>query len=129
MKHADADADRQTCELCGAQLSIEQMECQGEFFICPSCVAASREASDQQLRKVIEENANLVKWCVHVIGPDDVLAAPSHDAAATHAHELNKAVFGFLRVPNDILCFAYAAPWPHGEADHAEAVKKWPVKK
>lgn len=26
----------------------------------------------------IEANANLTLWCVHVLGPDDVLAAPSH---------------------------------------------------
>jgi hypothetical protein len=34
----------------------------------------------------IEANANLTLWCVHVLGPDDVLAAPSHEAAAVHAH-------------------------------------------
>jgi len=72
----------------------------------------------------IEANANMVLWCVHVLGPDDVIAAPSHDAAATHAHELNKALFS-RRGPDDVLCFAYAAPWPHSKDAHAEDVKGW----
>jgi len=76
----------------------------------------------------IEANANLALWCVHVLGPDDVIAAPSHLAAATHAHELNKAVFSRVGGPDDVLCFAYAAPWPHSAASHAESVKGWPDK-
>lgn len=73
----------------------------------------------------IEANADLVKWCVHVLGPDDILAAPSHAAAEAHAHELNKAVFGRVGSPDDVLCFAYAAPYPYSAEDHAEAVKQW----
>lgn len=73
----------------------------------------------------IEANANLTLWCVHVLGPDEVMAAPSHDAAVTHAHELNKAVFGRVTTPSDILCFAYAAPWPHSKASHAEDLQNW----
>jgi hypothetical protein len=77
------------------------------------------------LAEKIEANANLVLWCVHILGPDDVLAAPSHEAAAVHARELNKAVLSLRDTPIDVLCFAYAAPWPHSRADHAEAVKNW----
>ena len=77
------------------------------------------------LNEKIEANADLTLWCVHILGPDDVLAAPSHDAAVIHARELNKAVHGRANVPNDILCFAYAAPWPHSRDGHAEAVKSW----
>ena len=77
------------------------------------------------LSEKIEANADLIKWCVHIIGPDDVLAAPSHDAAVVHARELNKALHGRVTAPNDVLHFAYAAPWPHSAEDHAEAVKDW----
>lgn len=74
----------------------------------------------------IEANANLTLWCVHILGPDDVLAAPSHDAAVVHAHELNKALHSRASRPvDDVLCFAYAAPWPHSKEAHADAVKKW----
>lgn len=74
----------------------------------------------------IEANANLTLWCVHVLGPDDVYAAPSHDAAVIHAHELNKALHGRLSTDNDILCFAYAAPWPYSATAHADSVLSWP---
>lgn len=73
----------------------------------------------------IEANANLTLWCVHILGPDDVLAAPSHAAAVAHAHELNKAVFGRVGAADDVLCFAYAGPWPHSREAHADAVKSW----
>ena len=73
----------------------------------------------------IEANANLTLWCVHVLGADDVTAAPTHDAAVVHAHELNKAVFGRGSTPDEVLCFAYAAPWPHSAAAHADDLKKW----
>lgn len=77
------------------------------------------------LSEKIEANANLTLWCVHVLGPDDVLAAPSHDAAATHARELNKVFHGRARATDDVLCFAYAAPWPYSQTSHADAVKDW----
>lgn len=73
----------------------------------------------------IEENANLALWCVHVLGLDDVYAAPSHDAAVVHARELNKAVHARADGPRDVLCFAYAAPWPHSREHHASSVKRW----
>ena len=77
------------------------------------------------LGEKIEANANLTLWCVHVLGSDDVHAAPSHDAAAVHAHEMNKALHGRVRAPDDVLCFAYAAPWPYSPEEHAESVKGW----
>lgn len=73
----------------------------------------------------MEANANLTLWCVHILGPDDVLAAPSHEAAAVHAHELNKTIHGRVSKADDVLCFAYAAPWPYTAEDHADAVTSW----
>lgn len=78
-----------------------------------------------RLAEKIEENANLIPWCVHILGPDDVLAAPSHEAAVVHARELNKSIQKKYAGPNDVLCFAYAAPWPHDKEAHAEAVNNW----
>jgi hypothetical protein len=74
----------------------------------------------------IEANANLTLWCVHVLGPDDVHAAPSHLAAVTHAHELNKHLYSRAdKKCDDIMCFSYAAPWPHSKESHAKAVVNW----
>lgn len=70
----------------------------------------------------IEANANLVKWCVHVLGSDDVIPAPSHDAAVVRAREMNKAVHSRAGSSDDVLCFAYAAPWPYSDDEHAAAI-------
>lgn len=78
-----------------------------------------------KLSEKIEANANLTLWCVHVLGPDDVHAAPSHDAAVIHARQLNKTVHRRVELLDDILCFAYAAPWPHSPKSHAEDLKHW----
>lgn len=80
------------------------------------------------LNERIEANADLTLWCVHVLGPDDVYAAPSHDAAVVHARWLNQAVHGRNSTPRDILAFAYAAPWPHSKESHADDVKGWDTK-
>lgn len=74
----------------------------------------------------IETNADLVKWCVHIIGPDDLMAAPCHDAAVTYAHQLNRVLYSRSTIAADeVLCFAYAAPWPHDEKSYAEDLAKW----
>lgn len=82
-----------------------------------------------KLEKWIEDNANLTLWCVHSLGPDEVDAAPSHAAAVERARAINRAVHGAIMQregdQNDILCFAYAAPWPWSKKDHAENVKRW----
>lgn len=76
-------------------------------------------------KEKIEANADLALWCVHVLGPDDVYAAPSHDAAVVFAREWNKALHGKPSTPDDILCFAYAAPWPYNREEHTDNLKGW----
>ncbi|MCP4410171.1 MAG: hypothetical protein GY807_21000 [Gammaproteobacteria bacterium] len=76
------------------------------------------------LTEKIEANADLTLWAVHIIGPDEILAAPNHAVAEIHARELNKAVHNRVSWDDEILCFAYAVPWPHSADDHAKAVKK-----
>lgn len=66
-----------------------------------------------------EANADLTLWCVHTLGSDDVEPMPSHAAAVEAARRLNEAVFSKFK-ENDVLCFSYAAPWPHDAAGHAE---------
>jgi len=72
----------------------------------------------------IEAHANLVKWCVHILGPDDVIAAPSHAVAVARAREMNQAFRSREEKLEDVLCFAYAAPWPYSEASHATALMR-----
>lgn len=71
-----------------------------------------------------EANANLTLWCVHVLGPDDLHAMPTHEAAVMSAREMNYALYSkaATRTDDDVLCFAYAAPWPHSKEAHAGAL-------
>lgn len=72
----------------------------------------------------MEANANRVLWCVHVIGPDDVYAAPSHAAAVEQAGKLNQALWSRPNVPDDVTCFAFADTWPWSAEQHAEDMKR-----
>ena len=72
------------------------------------------------IRERIERNADRTLWCVHVLGADDVHPMASHAAAVANADALNMAVIGSLCQDVGILCFAYAAPWPHDAASHAQ---------
>lgn len=71
----------------------------------------------------IEDNANLVLWCVHTLGPDDVLATCTHQAAVDMAGILNKVILDHQKSPKDVMCFSYAAPWPHSAEAHAENLR------
>jgi hypothetical protein len=70
----------------------------------------------------IETNANKLLWCVHVAGPDDVYAEPTHAAAVASAAKLNKAIWSRPSVPEDVLCFAYADIWPWTSEQHAASM-------
>tara|TARA_R110000751_G_scaffold307812_1_gene431802 strand:+ start:3349 stop:3624 length:276 start_codon:yes stop_codon:yes gene_type:complete len=80
---------------------------------------------DEQATTAAEANANLTLWCVHVLGADDVFAKATHAEAVENAAALNRAVHCRNDPPGDILCFAYAAPWPHDAESHAEDMRKW----
>ena len=84
------------------------------------------------LHERIEENADLIKWGVHSLGPDEWDAAPSHAAAVARADSINRQVHAAIwssyhKSDNSILCFAYAAPWPFDwpAESHAENLKNW----
>lgn len=75
------------------------------------------------VEETIEANANRVLWCVHVIGPDEVYAEPSHAAAVAAADKLNRAVWSRAGAP-DVTCFAYPDVWPWSKEAHAEDLAK-----
>lgn len=81
--------------------------------------APAREEEGRALDKVL--------WCCHVLGPDDLHAAPSYEAALAHATALNAAIDG--RVAEhpelaDVLCKAVPALWPWSPEGHASALAK-----
>ncbi|RFA24273.1 hypothetical protein CAI21_22330 [Alkalilimnicola ehrlichii] len=60
-------------------------------------------------------------WCVHVLGPDDVHAAPSK-AHAEKAAEMFNERFGPVAERTGVMVKAVVAPWPHSPEAHAEGV-------
>lgn len=45
-----------------------------------------------------------VIWCVHVLGPDELHAMPSYEAAERHVEELVAALFTKRMADLDVLC-------------------------
>lgn len=67
-------------------------------------------------------------WCVHVYGPDDLIAASTREAADQCAAEINEA-FEAIRRPDDP-CFpdlkAVVEPSPWDPAEHAQTLTEQP---
>lgn len=64
-----------------------------------------------------------ILWCVHVIGPDDVLAMTNYEAALFHADDLNAAMYarrgGKPRHEYDPVIIAHPMEWPWSAERHA----------
>lgn len=64
-------------------------------------------------------------WCVHILGPDTVIAARSLDEAETQRDRIQKTIQGIEeRLPPDPNGYfpkmrAEVAPWPHSAVSHA----------
>ena len=73
-----------------------------------------------ELARTLEPATGL--WCLHIIGPDDVHAAPSKAHALRAAARFNDHFEG---IANGVLCRAVAEPWPHSAESHAESVERF----
>lgn len=62
-------------------------------------------------------------WCVHIIGPDDVIAYPNRAAAEREARLINDAMAKHMASraadPNWPALRAEVTAWPHSAAAHA----------
>lgn len=58
-----------------------------------------------------------ILWCVHILGPDELIAKESYEAAEKHATELSDYLHGTMP-DHDVLCLPIVAMWPHGEDAH-----------
>lgn len=63
-------------------------------------------------------------WCMHILGPDDVHAAPSKFHAEKAAAAFNER-FGPISKETDVMCRAVVEPWPHSPESHAADVGKF----
>ncbi|GHB47759.1 hypothetical protein GCM10007094_41320 [Pseudovibrio japonicus] len=67
--------------------------------------------------------ADRFKWCMHVVGPDDVIPAESYAAALKMADEHNAHYIASME-RTDVCTVAVPAIWPWSEEDHAEQLSK-----
>lgn len=64
-------------------------------------------------------------WCLHIEGPDDVLAAPSREAAQEAAERLQQWLDARPKHELDPLVRCVVEPWPHSELLHTQDLKRW----
>ncbi len=63
--------------------------------------------------------AEKFKWCMHVLGPDEIIAMPDYKTACEQAELINQALNRRQRDENDPAIFCCAAPWNGTWAEHA----------
>ena len=66
--------------------------------------------------RLAKQRAKLL-WCVHILGPDEMIPKESYEAAEKHATEL----IDFLHragAPDDVLCLPIVARWPWSDEAH-----------
>ncbi len=64
-------------------------------------------------------------WCVHILGPDDLVAHESYAAAEKHANELNDYMHDPDKPPDlDVMCLSIVAVWTGSAEEHAAEVVK-----
>lgn len=63
-------------------------------------------------------------WAVHVLGPDDIVAAPSKQAAEKAAAEIT-ARFASPCDPTDVPISGVCIPWPYNTSAHARDVAEF----
>lgn len=105
------------------QLEPEVLKC-GIDQVCQELLAridAGPARRSKAVERILSENANLVKWGVHVLGADDWYPAADYETAVRMAEQGNSLA---AQIPHDgepILWFAYAGAWPWSSTEHAEA--------
>lgn len=68
-----------------------------------------------------------ILWCVHVLGPDELHAMPSYDAAEQNVRDLIATLYTPKMIALDVMCLPIVAPWPYSaDAHRAEVAKSWP---
>ena len=104
-----------------------------DYFVAAELVASLYEAvthnTGDPKRGVLEDVQDRIAeleaghrlWCVHVQGPDDLIAMPSKDAADLQAAKINKSI-GRDWEHGDPEITAIATFWPYSAEAHAVAL-------
>lgn len=63
-------------------------------------------------------------WCVHVLGPDELHAMPSYEAAEKNVEELIAYLFTERASKLNVLCLPVVATWPYSAEEHRKALEQ-----
>jgi len=89
----------------------------------PVCIICMVNEIDRLTQLCIDymTNEGEQQWCVHILGPDDILAMASKEAAALEAAKINKSI-GRNWQDGDPEINAIVIPWPGTAESHAAAL-------
>lgn len=73
-------------------------------------------------RERLAQHRAKIRWCVHILGPDELVAKESYEAAEKHATELRDFMYGPSLPDLDVMCLPIVAVWPHDAESHIEAL-------
>lgn len=73
--------------------------------------------------RLAQHRARLL-WCVHILGPDELVAKESYEAAEKDATELREFMYGPDLPDLDVMCLPIVAVWPGSAEEHAVALKE-----
>lgn len=77
------------------------------------------EAKDAGVRAAMQPTAEPAKlWCVHVYGPDDVVACENRHKALELANRINTSLAAMEWQANDARMLAAVEEWPHSPESH-----------
>lgn len=82
--------------------------------------------TNEQKERLARDRAKIL-WCVHVLGPDELIAKESYDAAEKHATELRDFMYGPAMPSSEYtpMCLPIVAVWPwSADAHRAELAKE-----
>ena len=87
----------------------------------PTITTSPESGKDNSGRK--HTMANRMLWCVHVYGPDSLVAQPDFETAVARAKEQQDYIDSWYNdrevTEHDPIVFCWAEPWPWSEDRHA----------
>lgn len=83
----------------------------------------AEHSSSEVIQRMLVAQRSKVRWCVHILGLDEVHAMPSYEAAEKNAADLVAALYNARTESLGVLCLPIVAPWPWSSDSHAQALQ------
>jgi len=86
----------------------------------PNKTTTETAAKEDRLRKQRKK----LLWCVHILGPDELVAFATYEEAEAHAQRLIDYLYDPTVPEHDVLCLPIVALWPWSAEAHAAEIDK-----